>query len=213
LLRDSLPEWRAESCRQSMQRAFTTLRTDTSVAVVILVSRGPAYITGKGYGREAETGAPPVTLSAATNDPAALARSFERGLAEMSAGLISAGKRVIVVIDNPELGFAPSECLIGRPLGLRSLRSPCALDRAAAEVRMAGYRDIVERIRTRVAGVEVFDAPAVLCTPSRCEVQRNSRLLYFDDDHLSLDGSRLVAAKLNTMLRQRELVAIAPGAH
>ncbi len=108
---------------------------------------------------------------------------------------------MLLVIGVPELGFQPEECLIGRPLGLRELRAPCAIPRVRVEERNADYRALVRAIATRNPSLEVFDAQSIFCDDVLCHAQQGSRLLYQDGNHhLTLLGSRLVTRRLQTVL-------------
>jgi hypothetical protein len=42
----------------------------------------------------------------------------------------------------------------------------------------------------------VVDPASLLCDDLKCMASRNGVSYYFDDDHLSLDGARLVAAEV-----------------
>ncbi|WP_425527259.1 SGNH hydrolase domain-containing protein [Xylella fastidiosa] len=48
--------------------------------------------------------------------------------------------------------------------------------------------------------VKVFDAAAQLCDSQWCWAIKDGKMLYRDDDHLSLDGSRLMASELVKLL-------------
>ena len=55
-------------------------------------------------------------------------------------------------------------------------------------------------LRRQNASVMNFDD--VLCVNNRCPLVSNSRFIYFDDDHLSIEGSKLVYPKLKDELRK-----------
>ncbi|MBQ1657192.1 MAG: hypothetical protein II058_01695, partial [Rhodocyclaceae bacterium] len=44
--------------------------------------------------------------------------------------------------------------------------------------------------------VQVFDLASAICDEERCWAMKDGKLLYRDTDHLSNDGSYLVAEKL-----------------
>ena len=190
----------AEICRRSAQLAHAAIRTDTSIGTVLLVARGPAYIAGVGFGVDTQRLVVPVTLQKAAADSLALERAFDAGLERSARAFLDAGKRVILVVGVPEIGFMPEECLIGRPFGLRDVRSPCAVTRAAVDHRNLRYRRLVGALTARLPALEVFDAEPIFCDGALCHAQRGTRLLYQDGNHLSLTGSRLVTAQLRSTL-------------
>ena len=191
----------AEICRKSAQLAHAAIRSDTALHTVLLVSRGPAYLAGEGFGVDTQRLVVPVALRASRFDSLALERAFDAGLERSVQSFIAAGKRVILVVGVPEIGFLPEECLIGRPFGLREVRAPCAVSRAAFEHRNARYRRLVGALAARMPALELFDAAPVFCDGALCHAQRGRRLLYQDGNHLSLYGSRLVTAQLRQVLQ------------
>ena len=190
----------AEICRKSAQLAQAAIRGDTSIGTVLLVSRGPAYVAGVGFGVDTQRPVVPVTRRTASSDSLVLERAFEAGLERSIDDFIAAGKRVILVVGVPEIGFMPEECLIGRPFGLREVRSPCAVTRAAVDHRNLRYRRVVGALAARIPTLEVFDAESIFCDGAVCYAKRGNRLLYQDGNHLSLLGSRMVTARLQPLL-------------
>jgi len=195
-----IPDRLAEICRRSAQLAHTAILSDTSIHTVLLVSRGPAYITGSGFGVDAQRAVVPVAIRRLTTDSSALPRAFELGLERSIKLFVSAGKRVVLIVGVPELGFMPEECLIGRPFGLREVRSPCAVSRTAVDQRNTGYRRLVATIAARNPALAVFDAQPLFCDGALCRATEGERLLYQDGNHLTIVGSRLVAQRLNELL-------------
>lgn len=194
----------AEICRRSALLAHATILSDTSIGTVLLVSRGPAYLAGAGFGVDTQRPVVPVALRAVRSDSLALERAFDAGLERSIRSFIAAGKRVILLVGVPEIGFMPEECLIGRPFGLREVRSPCAVTRAAVDHRNRRYRRLVGALAARIPQLEVFDAQPLFCDGALCHAERGQRLLYQDGNHLSILGSRLVAAQLVSFIGPRE---------
>ncbi len=204
ILQDSVIADRlGEICRRAAQLAHAAIRTDTSIGTVLLVSRGPAYLTGAGFGVDTQRPVVPVATRRTLRDTAALHDAFEAGLERSIQSFVEAGKRVILVVGVPEIGFLPEECLIGRPFGLREVRSPCALPRRVVDARNARYRRLVGTLSARLPALEVYDAEPVFCDGALCHAKRGRRLLYQDGNHLTLFGSRLVSRQLRALLELR----------
>ena len=195
-----IAERTAEICRRAMLIAHDAVLRDTTIGTVVIVARGPAYVTGAGFGVDSARAVVPVAISATLHDTVALRSAYERGLERAVRALQSAGKRVIIVTGVPEIGFLPAECLVGRPLGLRRVKAPCALPRTSVDARATGYRTLLAAVAARNPPLAVFDATPLFCDASLCHAARGSQLLYQDGNHLTLAGSRIVARALTPLL-------------
>lgn len=189
-----------EICRRSSQLAHAAIRADTNIGTVLLVARGPAYIAGVGFGVDTQRPVVPVAVRSARSDSLAFTRAFNAGIERSIQSFVDAGKRVILVVGVPEIGFLPEECLIGRPFGLREVRAPCAVSRAAVDYRNKEYRRLVGALAARIPALEVFDAEPIFCDGALCHARRGTRLLYQDGNHLSLAGSRMLTEQLRPLL-------------
>jgi peptidoglycan/LPS O-acetylase OafA/YrhL len=200
----------AEICRKSALIALSAIRADTAIGTVLLVSRGPAYLSGGAFGIDSMKPVVQLAVARSRDDTLTLTRAYEAGITRTVRALQGAGKRVIFVLDVPELGFNPEECVIGRPLGLRTVRRPCAVTRSLVDQRNARYRALTMALQQRLAGLELYDAAAPLCDRELCKASLAGQLLYSDANHLTIAGSRLVTAPLASMIaRPRGAVAAA----
>ncbi len=106
------------------------------------------------------------------------------------ARLQQAGKRVFIVLQAPELGRriadlafqskADSGELVGVP--------------AAWWIRRNSY--VYDRLNTLPAGVEVIDPAKLYCDNLNCYATHGGVSLYFDDDHMSVEGARMISRHL-----------------
>jgi len=105
------------------------------------------------------------------------------------ARLQSAGKKVGVFLQIPELGFRVDECT-GRPVSFRHgpARSPCVIPKSDVLVRQKDYRDLVRELQ-RDFGIAVYDPISALCDDNVCHAVADGHVLYFDDNHLGVFGS------------------------
>lgn len=128
---------------------------------------------------------------------------FRASLDHTLARLVASGKNVVFILDNPDILFDPKVCIALPSLrGQDAPRSPCAASRADIEQRHAGYRAVVVDVLRKYPGVRLFDPFDSLCDLHQCWATRGSAILYRDTDHLSLEGSRHIAATLAPVLRQ-----------
>ncbi|MCC7052317.1 MAG: acyltransferase [Gemmatimonadaceae bacterium] len=191
-----LPVATAETCRRSAQLAHATISADRAIGTVLIASRGPAYLSGAGYGTDSLRAVVPVS----GGDTLAMRHAFEDGLLRSIEGFRRAGKHVVLVLGVPEMGFLPDECLVGRPFGLRQVRRPCGVRRADVDRRNAAYRALVQRVTTLVPSVEVFDPTDAFCDAELCRATDAGAVLYSDGNHLTLAGSRMVAERLMPLI-------------
>jgi hypothetical protein len=187
---------------QQMEKMLDWITASKEVKVVILAARGPMYITGKGYKETRKNIKLSLLAHPEERDPAEV---FKQGLRSTLSQLQSAGKRTIVLLDVPELGFDPKSCLTVRPLTLheRKVKATCAVPRAAFDERNAGYRQLVQEAARGFTQVAVFDAAAPFCDAQWCWGMRGDVVYYSDNNHLTLEGSRLLAQPLAQMVESR----------
>ncbi len=114
-------------------------------------------------------------------------------LNEIAAPLTALGKRVYFVLDVPNFQFRVTQCKYEGRLGAPQI---CDENRAAFDRRLASYAGELEAVAAANPMVRVLDAAHLLCDEKRCSMTANGKLLYRDDHHLNIDGSRLIGAKL-----------------
>jgi hypothetical protein len=170
------------------------LESYSSIEYVILLSRGPVYFTGEGFGIEKED--PAVTnllLERADNTQPMISRpeAFVRGYVERIKFLQEKGKKVIFAIDFPELGENPSLCFKRTFSLTRNLKS-CLVERYAVDLRQKEYRELIQQIQQQTPGLLVYDPISAFCGNNHCYGKRGDMIYYADDDHLNLEGSKLI---------------------
>ncbi|APR36198.1 acyltransferase family protein [Paraburkholderia sp. SOS3] len=116
------------------------------------------------------------------------------GLERTLTRLRAAGKRVIFVLDTPELDFDPSTC-VRRPVQI-SVRSPCAVPRSKVEQRLSGTQKKILVALARFPDVKVFNPLPLLCDKQNCYARQGGEFMYTDRDHLTSDGSRYIGGWL-----------------
>lgn len=164
---------------------------EPAITDVILIGRWGQLAEGRPYGHEPGD---PVRLVDAHDGPTGAAgnrRVLERSLATTAAALHGAGKRVWILGPVPEVGWDVPGTLA------RAMRFDRQVDiaptRAEFEARQRHAFAILQRV---AAGHDATLVPLHpwLCDTERCRVVgRDGAPLYFDDDHLSRAGARVVA--------------------
>jgi peptidoglycan/LPS O-acetylase OafA/YrhL len=121
--------------------------------------------------------------------------------------------RVVILGPVPELTFSPPYCVaMARHLG----RSEAPCWDAPAKLPLIRARAAEAQIAAALASqpeVGVFYPARRLCTEASCITELNRRLIYFDNDHLSASGSRmLVPGWIDAALNSRGLPPVPPQA-
>lgn len=114
---------------------------------------------------------------------------------------IENNKEVVFVIDNPSLGFDPKSCIYGRPFSKNnSIKKSCTIPKSKYENESKIYRKLVMSILNDYPSVKVFDSAEYLCDEKKCYGMLNGKILYRDNDHLSLEGGKLISKELVKLL-------------
>ncbi|WP_178111740.1 acyltransferase family protein [Pseudomonas sp. SJZ131] len=204
----SHPKGVQDWCSIYINKALELAANAESVKTVVLSSRGPMYLTGEGYEEGEDLIHHNRVLELIGNpDVKDYNAVFETGMRSTLKVLAEAGKKVVFVLDVPELGFSPRSCVDSRPLRLTSkIKEPCAVARSEVDARNSEYRKVVFRVLKDFPLVKLFDAQAVLCDSNWCWAMIDNKILYRDDDHLSISGSELMAKDLLPIVTSSLLV-------
>ncbi|MFO1197161.1 MAG: SGNH hydrolase domain-containing protein [Burkholderiaceae bacterium] len=108
------------------------------------------------------------------------------------------GKRVIVVAPPPSSGADIGRCLERSALGKLVLgaQRECRLSADDYRRHQGPVLHFLEALRRRT-GVEVIDPASHLCSDGSCATRVDGVFVYRDAGHLSYDGSRLLARRMN----------------
>jgi peptidoglycan/LPS O-acetylase OafA/YrhL len=178
------------SCAAVSDALFRLIAETRSVDTVILVSRWGWWAESLPYKRE--SGAP-VTLALAGLPDAEVANrtALALGLEHTVASLLAAGKRVWLVGPVPEVGYD-----VPRYFYLRSIGFADGLDvaptRAEFDRRQAFVLGLFDNLARRYPVGTIWPHQR-LCGDDGCAIARDGRLLYADDDHLSVFGARSIS--------------------
>jgi hypothetical protein len=158
-------------CKQTINEAMEMTAATPSVSTIALA--------GRRFIRE---------LSPSERDAVgrALRKTFER--------LTAAGKKIVYVLDFPEPNLEPEACVRTWP-GLAA-KANCIIDADTARTHRQSQEDLVRSVARDYPSVSIFDPFDYLCSGKKCPVVGDQRSLYIDRDHLSRDGSALVAPGL-----------------
>ncbi|MEP6969068.1 MAG: acyltransferase family protein [Betaproteobacteria bacterium] len=191
-----------KQCVRNIDRIVQAILGDRRVASVLIVSRGPIYISGTGFGpAEQDYNTPPIAFDRPSGKTAPVLASdaFTQGLLNTVRQIQQRGDRVAYLLQVPELGLAPRNCL-ARPLSFTSRLGPCDVPYADYVARMRDYRNLMQGLVAKAPGLRLIDVEPDFCSRRFCSGMRQQQLLYADDNHLGLNGSRLVAPQILAQL-------------
>lgn len=172
-------------CKNRIDTIIRILNDRSDIKHVFIFSRGPVYLTGKGFGEELKT----------TNGHPIIETDVFRSSLQSTIDVLNRyGKKVYYVTENPELGI-DATAYLSRPFRIGAKTRP-ALSKEIVLARQKDYLNMLGML----SGVTVINALKSFCSVDTClALTENDILLYQDSDHLSVTGSDFQA---NTVLRQ-----------
>lgn len=137
---------------------------------------------------------------------------FDTAYAGLSQGvrtLTQAGKKVILLVDNPTLPY-PQECLqrrtalrwLNQLLNLEERNKRCAINLDEHLRLSRQYRELLAQIQANdLQAIRVFDSLPYLCDVehNECASFKHGRLMYGHTDHISDYAAGLIGVALNQM--------------
>lgn len=193
-----------KACAAGIETILKAVEVDSRIVAVVLATRGPQYIDGTGFGPvEAHYNYPPLAAwgaDAAGGDGDGPAEVFERGLRNTVQRLERRKVPLVYLLQVPELGVPAHNC-IDRPLTVTGRHPGCVVARSVYEDRMRVYRQRVARVAARMPALGVVDPLPVFCDAAQCTGMSEGRLLYADDNHVSLVGAGKLAPLVFEKLR------------
>lgn len=177
-------------CNALAHTVLNVLSRYPSIGTIVIATRGPLYFSGEGYGIE---GRSPYSIVALNGSAADQATMFHEGYSAFVKLLINQQKDVVFVIDPPELGKNPRDCFSNRPVTItEKLLSDCSQEKSKVALRQEKYRELIEKIYYENPQMKIYDPIKIFCDEARCYGQRAGRMLYWDDDHISVWASKMV---------------------
>lgn len=195
------------NCARMINDALTDFIEGDRFSTLVMSSMGPVYLTDtafndrdlhrvKGQGVE-YIGRPEITDRW---------KVFEMGMRETFAMLSESGKKVIYIIDVPELGRDNKECLseMGEKYRIFGPKAPgriikksvCRVNRTEFDERVKRFHSLIKSVGRDFPKITIIDPTDIFCDRDYCYGYREDYLLYADYDHLNNNGSLAVAEKI-----------------
>ena len=196
----------AKKCYDLTAEGLAVAAAVDSIETVLLVSRGPLYFSGRGFGMEESEArwsgwtVEPVRPAA----PMSSQQAFVAGYVEVSQQLLALGKKVVFVIDVPEFGINPEVCIANRPVAFRNQSLPsCVLSRAVVDARQKEYRELIGQIQAQVPRLLVYDTRGMFCDEVSCASKDDKHVYFYDNNHVNLSGSAKLLDGLSAYLARQ----------
>jgi hypothetical protein len=125
-----------------------------------------------------------------------IAPSPEPSLAKAVAELREAGKTVYLVEVRPDFQFNPSACKYARRTLFWHRPERCQMDRALFEAQRQKTNAALLAVAAKFSDVYVVDGNAAFCDEKACHMNRDGVLMFRDNNHLSIEGSRALAGRM-----------------
>jgi peptidoglycan/LPS O-acetylase OafA/YrhL len=106
-----------------------------------------------------------------------------------------AGKNLYVTDDVPSFPFEPSECKYREAL---LMPAHCSISASDFQNQYNKYYPALLKVVSRVPGAHMLNTYHYFCKTDRCQMTHDGYVLYQDDSHLNLIGSRYLVKQLST---------------
>ncbi len=119
--------------------------------------------------------------------------NLERELSATAEKLGAAHKMVYITDDVPNFSFDPAQCKYSRRF---SSKSNCVQESAILFHQMQNYYPILQSVAKTHSNVKLVDTMRYFCSSEVCTMAMNGMIMYRDNNHLNLNGTRYVARKV-----------------
>ncbi len=153
---------------------------------IIWVSRGQIYATNSSFSlnEKSDTNKQSFQIANFYGNLEATFKYFDKNNIEL-----------YFVLENPELGFSPEECL-KRPFFNAPIISKCSIPKAKYLKRQEKFIYNVKEIASKYKNIKIVDTQNIFCDNKECHAIINEKLIYFDDNHLNQEGAKIQAQEI-----------------
>lgn len=196
-------EKKLERCQYKIDEIYSFLDKATFVKKIIFITRGTVYETDKGFGL-ADGGDIPrgyKYTSYFTNSKNYQHKEEFYKAVDKTFDYLQKKTNIDVyyLFENPELGFSPRDYM-DRPFVKVDNQFKNKLSFTSYEKRQLEYRKNIEKIHSHYPYIQLLDNRVIFCDRDFCYSIIGDKMLYSDDDHLSMEGSLLQAMALKSQI-------------
>jgi peptidoglycan/LPS O-acetylase OafA/YrhL len=174
-------------CPSLINKLLEMAQTTASIKTIILAGRAVTELNEEHFLPKINTLSDLSSTLTSENDPYLI---FKNGMQKTLHRLTAANKKIVFVLDIPDLEFDPIACL-NRPWRFdeSALKTICAITRSQVDSRRQKYLEIVLPILNEFPNVNVLDPLPAFCDENYCWAVKDKKLLYRDHDHLNETGA------------------------
>ena len=121
--------------------------------------------------------------------------NFAKEIIETTEKLSAAGKKVFVVSGIPNFDFYPTKCTFDWPW----IRQQQCIDKDFVQKQYLQYQPEFE-IAKEHSKVNILDLYSYFCSENSCSMAKDGQLLFRDENHLNINGSRFIAIPIASQL-------------
>ena len=111
-------------------------------------------------------------------------------------------KHTVIVDDVPVFSFDPKQCKFIRPL---SSKNNCIEDKKYFDKKYQTYAPTLKSLKKNKE-VSVINTVPLFCNEKNCTMEKNGKLLYRDDQHLNIEGSRYIGKFIVEEMKKKKLL-------
>lgn len=170
-------------CREKFEKIYHWIDLHQEVSTVVLAYFGNYFLTTAYAADHKNNGYGPDNIK--IDSSASLPRydTFKLGMKNAIQRLLRQKKKVVILIDVPELSYLPRDC---ERHGIS-----CTTPIAEVLARQKQHREMIADLQREFPAIQVFDPRAIFCTSQICSYKIGSTVMYRDSHHLTLNGSEL----------------------
>lgn len=176
----------AQKCTNFNHNVFEFAIRNARIDTIVLIARWALNAEGDRVGRESGTRAVLGFEDGRRGSPADNFEVFHESLTATVLRLTEAGKKIIIVAGIPEIGVDVPQAYLDAMFFTSSV--DIAISRADYERRNARVLRVLEELAASPS-VDVVRVADAMCA-SDCLVEVGGKLIYRDDDHLSIAGAK-----------------------
>lgn len=125
---------------------------------------------------------------------------FNQKIHETLAEMKASEKRIILVAGVPHFSNSASSCYHLNKYNL--VKNPCALGKTNHLTQQAALSTLIDIAHK--LGIEIIDPSVLLCDQNDCNMVKDNSILYRDQNHLNIEGSKIVGNFVVTTIESLE---------
>jgi hypothetical protein len=127
--------------------------------------------------------------------------SLANGLSYTIHSLFLNHKKIFILDDIPFFSFDPKQCKFIRPL---SFKNNCVESKSNFDKKYQDYLPIFDLLKKNPE-VTILNTAPLFCDEKNCSMEKNGKVLYRDDTHLNIEGSRYIGKFIADEMKKEKL--------